>query len=261
MRKKFFAFFCVSLFLIGIITPHAQAIDYKKRMKLNKSFFYYKGMGDYFRVKKNYAKAVKNYEYALVLNPESAECFFYLGKIKYEKGVYIDAVKELEVAAQKSFEYPLDKIRNLYLLATIYFKTQKEGKALDILKSIIDEFRSFNARSYQIQLIDHAHYAPAFFLMGVFLRNNGQLDDKSLSYFETSIKMNYKKDFCNYFISEYYKSKEQDEKAVRYYHQAAILNPDILEELKTASWKTDYNIYDELEYEYLEKHNQFNETD
>jgi len=255
--KKFFTLSLLAIFGFFTLPFTVNGIDYKKRMKLSKSFYYYKGMGDYYRQKKDYAKSVKNYEYALVLNSESAECYFYLGKIKYEKGVYIDAIKELEVAATKEFEYPLDRVRNYYLMATIYFKVQKDGQALDIINHLINEYQSFNARSYQIQLIDPSHYAPAFFLMGLYLRNNGQLDDKKISYFENSIRLNYKKDFCNYFISEYYKTKNKDDLAFRYYHQAMILNAGILEDIKSASWKSDYDLFEDLEYEYLEKHNQF----
>ncbi len=221
--------------------------DYKKRLKLNKTYHYYKVMGDRYRVLGDYTKSIREYEYAIAINPRCAECYYYLGKIKYKKGIYVEAIKELNIATNKKFKYYYDKIKSYYLLASIYFKISREAKAIDVLKNITKEYHIFKERSIEVKLIDFTHYAPAFFLIGLYLRNNGFLNDKNLNYLFKSMELNFKKDYCNYFLYEYYKGKQPDV-AFRYLNQAMTVNPNIQLELQKAEWLKTYKIFDEIDY-------------
>lgn len=239
---------CVMLFLLSSSSFQALfgVVDYKKRMGLGKNFHYYKVMGDRFRNMREFSMAIKNYEYALALNPDCAECYLFLGKIKYQKNIYVEAIKELHMAIEKPFQYAYDRMRSFYLLATIYFKINREGKAIEILKNITREYEILKDRAVEARLIEPSHYAPAFFLIGLYYRNNGFLDQEKLSYFIKSMQLNYKKDFCNYFIYEYYNGKSPDE-AYRYLNQAMTVNPNIQADLQKATWLKDYSLYEELE--------------
>lgn len=247
MRKKnrFTSVLVLFLMLMLPVSGLWSQTDYRKKMKLDKSYFYYKAMGDRFRILGDFPKAMKNYEYALVLNPHSAEAYYHLGEIKYRRKMYIDAVKELEISVTKTFTYYYDRIRAYFLLSSIYFQMNREGKAIEALLFLTEEYQAFAKRSFEIQLIDPHHYAPAFFLIALYYRNHDLLTEEKLDYFIKCMELDYKKDFCNYFIYEYYKSRSPDV-AFRYLNQALTINPQIQLDLQNATWLKDYLIFDEF---------------
>lgn len=241
-KNSFLSFFFLVFFATA--TLFAQ-VDYAKKMKLNKNYFYYKAMGDRFRIMGKYPEAMKNYEYALVLNSNSAESYYHLGEIKYQRKMYIDAVKELEIAITKKFSYHYDRIKAYFLLSSLYFTMKKEGKAIESLEFLVQEYENYAKRGFEFQLIEPHHYAPAFFIIGLYYRNNDLLTEERLSFFKKCMELNYKKDFCNYFIYEFYKSKKPDV-AFRFLNQALTINPQIQLDLQKASWLKDYMVFKEF---------------
>ncbi len=237
----------LTLFFIFVNSFLFSYTDYKRRMKLNKPFHYYKVLGDRYRILKKYSKAIKKYEYALALNPDCAECYLYLGEIKYKRKISIEIIKELKIAVTKKFRYSFDRVKAYFLLATIYFEINREGKGIEVLKYITTEYNTLINRAIESRLIDSNHYAPAFFLIGLYFRNNNFLSDKNISYFKKSMELNYKKDFCNYFLYEYYKSKNRPDEAFRFLNQAMIVNGNIQNDLQQAAWIKNYKIIDEIE--------------
>jgi tetratricopeptide (TPR) repeat protein len=209
------------------------------------------------------------------VNSDCAECYLNLGRIKYDKQLYVDAIKELEIAITKSFTYPFDRMKSYYLLALIYFKINRDGKAVEILSQLIFEHQEIMNKGYLKNFIDPKHYTPAYLLTGLYYRNNDLLDEsykgpeikkykdkttpnmdekdlnyifgKNTLYFLISIDLNYRKDFCNYFLYEYYKSKNQFDNAFRYLNQALTINPNIQTEITGATWIKDYMILDDIE--------------
>lgn len=242
--------FIYSLFFTLIVSSLIFArVDVRKKMKLNKSFHYYKIMGDKNRILNQLAKAVKFYEYALVINPKCAMCYYQLGKIKYQKKLYTDAISELKRALSPDmvFKYAYDRIKTYYLLATIYFDTKNENQAFKVLHELVKEHENYEKRIYEAKLVNPSHYAPAYLLIGIYYRNNSHLDKDKLKYFFKSMQLNFKKDFCNYFIYEYYKSIKRHDLAFKYLNQAMTINPNIQIDLQKATWIKTYQLFKEID--------------
>jgi tetratricopeptide (TPR) repeat protein len=244
-KKILLPILLISFFSWGL---HAQ-IDVKKKLGLNKPYNYYKAAADRYRILGNYPSAIRHYEYALAVNSNCAECYYQLGKIKYKKGLNTEAIQELQQAILRPFHYSYDRVKSYYLLAGIYFEIKRDGKALSLLDALTKEYENYIQRSYQAKLIEPLHYAPAFFLIGLYYRNQNLLDKEKIQYFAKSMEMNYKKDFANYFLYEYYRSQSPDT-AFRYLNQAMTINSNIQKDLQEAKWIDDYKVFIE-EFENL----------
>ncbi|OHD07414.1 MAG: hypothetical protein A2Y41_01355 [Spirochaetes bacterium GWB1_36_13] len=239
--------FLIALFFTIPFSIFSAKADYEKRMKLSQPAEYYKVMGDRYRILGDYVQAIKNYEYSVFKNPQWGECYYYLGYIKYKKGLYQDAVNELENSLKENFIYYFDKIKSAYLLVIIYFKMKKDGQALELLDTLIKEYENFVQRSYQAKLIKPYYYAPAFFILGLYYRNNYLLDEKKLDLFHQAILLNYKKDYANYFIGEYYQSISRLDQAMLKFEQARIVNSSIEKEVEEADWISTYDLFEEID--------------
>ncbi|HOJ49334.1 MAG TPA: hypothetical protein PKW55_00805 [Spirochaetota bacterium] len=226
-----------------------------KRFGIDKPYFYYKSMGDMYRNKGDFENAIKNYEYAIILNEKCGECFYRIGEIKYIKGLYKEALTDLKSACEedKYFKYLVDKLKAKYMLSTIYFELENDNLAIANLNSIINEYEELKEKSYKAKLINPRNYALAYFILGLYYRAKNRLDDQKIDYFIKSMQMNYKKDYCNYFLYEYYRAKEPDT-AFRYLTQAILLNNNITKEINDTQWLT-INNFKYLIIEYSEKNN------
>jgi len=224
-----------------------------KRFGIDKPYFYYKAMGNMYRNRGELENAIKNYEYAILLNNKCGECFYRVGEIKYIKGLYREALSDLRVATEddKDFKYLIDKLRAKYLLSTVYFELENDESAINVLNSVIQEYEEIKEKSYKIRLINPQNYAIAYFILGLYYRAKNRLDNEKVNYFINSMQMNYKKDYCNYFLYEYYQNKEPDT-AFRYLTQAIFLNNNITKEIKETEWLS-INGFKYLLIDYTEK--------
>lgn len=249
LKRGLFACLLGVVFSFYLFAQEDNNKEIKKRMGLHKPYLYYKAMGDKMRNMEQYDLAIKNYDFALVLNPDCGECYFYLALLKYRKKLYGEAIKELEIGIYKNFDYDLDRLKAWYFLAALYFQQKKYGQAEELLLKLIEEYEAYQKRSYQIKLIQPSYYAPAYFLLGLYQRNTMQMNEKTLSYFQKCIDLNYKKDMANFFIHEYYKAQgpQFNDYTLRFYSYALHLNKNIESDLQQAKWLYDYDLFETME--------------
>lgn len=252
------------LFILGLITHNlAYSSEYSKalykndpdsvkqrkeaikRYGLNKTSQYYQVLADRYKNNHDFQNAIKNYSYALLLNNDSGYCLLQLGEIYFKQGLYEESSAYLKNAFHKSFEFHYDQLRSQYLLTINYFFQHREQEALNILYIIVQDYQEMLDRNVgNSNISDTQYYAPAFFLINLYNRNNHLFKNaNNLKYLQKSLNLNYKKEYINYFFYEYYKSQNLLSIAFEYLTQAKMIDINIEEHVRSQSWIKDYNIF------------------
>lgn len=223
--------------LIFSITFMQYAADYQ----LEEPPYAYKVRGDRYRRmgSEYYALALREYERAIQQRRNYSECYYWTAWIFKEKGLYDQALMEIDLAIQykEALEYKSLFIDMLYLKSEIFFKSNKNSEGKKVLEEIVDYLTRFREQITDLtEPIYRRKFGMAFFLIGTYYRHINDLNVRKAKFFLQAIQLGFRPDMCHYFLHEFYKSKGNDNEANSHLESVKRIlkqNGKTLEELKS----------------------------
>lgn len=171
----------------------------------------YKSKGDHYRRmgSEYYGKAISEYEKAIQLRQNYAECYFWIAWILSEKALYEQALMEIELAIKykDALEYQGEFIDILYLKSEVFFKNKMSNEGKKVLEEILDYLKRFRKQIADLsENVYRQKFGRGFFLLGFFNFKTNSLNEVKKDLFIEAIRLGFRPDLCHYFLSEYYKS-------------------------------------------------------